>query len=177
MTIFATMPYTKSYKQITNKDAPLKHNLVLKSELLLDLNSNYCIGNEINVRDLEKKQLSGPLLITGWSLRSMAQKGMRHFKKALVFAYKKCGRIVGIHSYGASALPSPHGLRQGAQRGCRTAVAAAAKLRYISMRLVLRHCYTMDWLVDMGSILAVCWSYLYYDCILDKIKLQYQIGF
>ena len=64
--------YKVVQKQITNKDAPLKHNLVLKSELSLNLNSNYRAGKEINVQDLEKKLLSGPLLITGRSLRSMA---------------------------------------------------------------------------------------------------------
>ena len=33
-----------------------------------------------------------PLLITGRSLCAMAQKGMKHFKKALAFAYKKWDR-------------------------------------------------------------------------------------
>lgn len=84
--------YKYEERKITNKDAPLKHNLVLKSDLSLDLNNNYGAGKEINVRDLEKKLLSGPLLITGRSLRTMAQKGMKNFKKALAFAYKKWDR-------------------------------------------------------------------------------------
>ena len=63
--------------------------LRLKEELSLDLASPYFSELDINSKDLEKKNKTGLLLITGRTILNMAAKGLREYKKALSFAKMK----------------------------------------------------------------------------------------
>ena len=83
--------YDSSQVVVTTKSAnsPSSSVLTLKPNLSLDLNTNYRAGIEIQSEDLEKKGVTGPLLITGRTLLAMAKRGVVYYKKALAFAAQK----------------------------------------------------------------------------------------
>ena len=83
--------YDSSQVVVTTKSAnsPPSSVLTLKPNLSLDLNTNYRAGIEIQSEDLEKKGVTGPLLITGRTLLAMAKRGVTNYKKALAFAANK----------------------------------------------------------------------------------------
>ena len=57
----------------------------LKKSLSRDNSRSYCSGIDIRLEDLEKKNKTGSVLITGRNLLDLAVKGLRSFKKALAF--------------------------------------------------------------------------------------------
>ena len=83
--------YDSSQVVATTKSAnsPSSSVLTLKPNLSLDLNTNYRAGIEMQSEDLEKKGVTGPLLVAGRTLLAMAKRGVTNCKKALSFAAKK----------------------------------------------------------------------------------------
>ena len=59
--------------------------LRLKVILSRDRSRNYYTGRDIRADDLEKKNRTGSLLITGRNLLDLAVKGSKYYKKAVAF--------------------------------------------------------------------------------------------
>lgn len=68
---------------------PSASKLKLKDILTNYSSRSYFVGEDIVHFDLEKKNRTGPLLITGRNLHAMAVRGARDYKKALAFALHK----------------------------------------------------------------------------------------
>ena len=81
--------YTTKQQVVTSDDNAISTTLIIKPSLTLDHNANYRAQIEINVSDLERKLLSGTLLVTGQTLLALAKKGVTTYRKALSFAFKK----------------------------------------------------------------------------------------
>ena len=61
----------------------------LKSSLTRDSSRLYYSSTDIRASDLEKKNRTGNMLITGRNLHDMAIRGVRNYKKALAFCLKR----------------------------------------------------------------------------------------
>ena len=70
-----------------NKQTPPSASKYKLKEILTNYSSrSYFCGEDILHLDLEKKNKSGPTLVTGRNLHAMAIRGAREYKKALAFA-------------------------------------------------------------------------------------------
>ncbi len=88
-------PYNEFYESISkvattkSSSANDTSSLVLKQSLSLDRFRSYYPGIDIKHKDLEKKNMTSPMLMTGRSLLALAKKGYKMFKKANSFAEQK----------------------------------------------------------------------------------------
>ena len=91
----AHLNYRDLYDEISstaiskNSDESTITKYKLKSKLSLDISRQYISGYDINSNDLEKQFRQGDQLLSGRSILEMAQKGLKHYKKALAFAAHK----------------------------------------------------------------------------------------
>ena len=67
------------------KDDSSIQKLMLKKILSRDQSRSYFSGVDIRAEDLEKKNKTGVVLITGRNLHDLASKGLSSYKKALAF--------------------------------------------------------------------------------------------
>jgi hypothetical protein len=83
--------YESSSKVATKKSSTANDtsSLVLKQSLSLDRFRTYYAGIDIKHKDLEKKHMTGLMLMSGRSLLALAKKGYKMFKKANSFAEQK----------------------------------------------------------------------------------------
>ena len=83
--------YDSTQSAVTSRSTyqSFKSILTLNSNLTLDLNLNYCCGQEILVSDLERKTINDPRLVTGRSLHGFAKKGVTFYRNALSYAVEK----------------------------------------------------------------------------------------
>ena len=61
----------------------------MKDSLTMNTSRSFYSGDEITYLDLEKKNCTGGVLISGRQLYDMAKRGMKQYKKALSFATRK----------------------------------------------------------------------------------------
>ena len=91
----ASSPYHLLFDEVhsvaTKKNASVSNTtrFVLKDILSLDSSRKYFSNESINYLDLEKKNRTGSLLITGRHLYDMAKRGMKNYRKALSFCAKR----------------------------------------------------------------------------------------
>ena len=67
------------------KEASSVQKLVLKKKLSRDQSRSYYSDVDIRAEDLEKKNKTGVVLVTGRNLHDLASKGLKYYKKALAF--------------------------------------------------------------------------------------------
>ena len=98
----STGQYRELYESVqiaaTSKKADIGSTteLILKQTLHRDTLRTFRAGKEINYLDLEKKAISGNLLVTGRTLLAMAKKGAKYFRKANSYAEQKWNMKKGI---------------------------------------------------------------------------------
>ena len=91
----ASSPYCLLFDQSTSIATKKRDDMAsisqyaLKQIVSLDASRTFYCGEDIRVDDLEKKNRTGSVLITGRHLHDMAKRGVRNYRKALSFCAAK----------------------------------------------------------------------------------------